>query len=185
MKVIFFFILITLITSCLQRNEQKAEVHQHEIKVISKPHPFFNINDCDSLSSFPHSDTLIKLNFYDSLYLPKTVLEALNVLDTGSNEYAKHLFKICDEIEFHFGLGMWMRNNWGLWTMSDLAIDYFDIFGESHIDDISNNILMLNRLILNKDTVKLNRFFDFEFKYTQDSSKLLAFKSSVLERFDD
>ncbi len=40
----------------------------------------------------------------------------------------------------HFALGMWIRNNWGLWAGSRLAT-YFDEQGIHHPDDMSGVIL--------------------------------------------
>lgn len=40
----------------------------------------------------------------------------------------------------HRGLGMWMRNNWGLWAGSRLA-EYFNGMGVFHPDDMSGIIL--------------------------------------------
>jgi len=43
-------------------------------------------------------------------------------------------------IEYHFGLGVWLRNNWGLWGGSRLAT-YFKKIGLVHPDDMSGLIL--------------------------------------------
>jgi hypothetical protein len=43
-------------------------------------------------------------------------------------------------IRYHMGLGMWMRNNWGLWGGSRLA-KYFNGIGIFHPDDMSGVIL--------------------------------------------
>jgi hypothetical protein len=40
----------------------------------------------------------------------------------------------------HFGLGMWMRNNWGLWKGGTLA-KYFNELGIYHPDDMSSIIM--------------------------------------------
>lgn len=45
-----------------------------------------------------------------------------------------------DLIEHHMGLGMWMRNNWGLWRESRLQ-RYFIGLGVRHPDDMSGIIL--------------------------------------------
>ncbi len=42
--------------------------------------------------------------------------------------------------EFHMGLGMWMRNNWGLWGNSHLA-KHFNQLGIHHPDDMSEIII--------------------------------------------
>lgn len=45
-----------------------------------------------------------------------------------------------DMSEYHFGLGMWLRNNWGLWAGSRLA-KWFNEKGVFHPDDMSGVIL--------------------------------------------
>ncbi|MBN1570409.1 MAG: sel1 repeat family protein [Acidobacteria bacterium] len=45
-----------------------------------------------------------------------------------------------DMIEYHFSLGMWMRNQWGLWGNGPLA-KYFEKMGLHHPDDMSGVIL--------------------------------------------
>ena len=43
-------------------------------------------------------------------------------------------------IDMHHGLGMYLRNQWGLWSGSRLA-DYFHEMGIHHPDDMSGIIL--------------------------------------------
>ena len=45
-----------------------------------------------------------------------------------------------DTAMHHFGLGMWMRNNWGLWRGARLA-KWFNAHGIEHPDDMSSIIL--------------------------------------------
>jgi len=45
-----------------------------------------------------------------------------------------------DMIEYHFGLGTWLRNNWGLWGRSRLA-EWFNARGIHHAEDMSGIIL--------------------------------------------
>jgi len=63
----------------------------------------------------------------------------------------------------HFGLGLWMRNNWGLWANSRLA-EYFRGIGILHPDDMSGIILTSYIRHLNKQPVKLQA----QIKYYQD-----------------
>lgn len=41
----------------------------------------------------------------------------------------------------HFGLGMWMRNNWGLWNMESRLIKYCASIGFGDADDASSMII--------------------------------------------
>jgi hypothetical protein len=45
-----------------------------------------------------------------------------------------------DMIQYHHGLGTWMRNNWGLWRGSRLS-EWFNERGVEHPDDMSGIIL--------------------------------------------
>lgn len=64
----------------------------------------------------------------DKLIAPK---EIENIKNSTDEKYM---------VGFHMGLGMWMRNNWGLWHGSKLK-DYFMDLGIDHADDMSGIIL--------------------------------------------
>jgi hypothetical protein len=65
-------------------------------------------------------------------------------LDSILTSENKELIRSLEEKDFlsrtHFALGMWIRNNWGLWAGSRLAT-YFDEQGIHHPDDMSGVIL--------------------------------------------
>jgi len=46
-----------------------------------------------------------------------------------------------DMCKYHFFLGMWIRNNWGLWKKNSKLYDYFKGMGLWHADDMSSVIL--------------------------------------------
>ncbi len=58
-------------------------------------------------------------------------------------------------IQYHFGLGMWMRNNWGLWRGSRLA-RWFNAKGIKHPDDMSGIILYSFWRHLNQKPIALD-----------------------------
>lgn len=68
-----------------------------------------------------------------------------------------------DLVDLHFGLGLWMRNNWGLWRGSRLN-KYFNDLGIYHPDDISGIILDSYWRRLNDLPIKLEE----QIKYYQD-----------------
>ena len=80
----------------------------------------------------------------DGIYIPRNIEECFNVLDTLL--YAKDRLTIMAQfnresmVNFHFGLGLWMRNNWGLWGGSRLKT-YMKQRGVYHPDDMSGRIL--------------------------------------------
>jgi hypothetical protein len=79
----------------------------------------------------------------DGVYIPKD-------LDDGHRELKNMLPKELisemkrgtedDMVQYHSGLGMWLRNNWGLWKGSRLS-EYFNNIGIYHPDDMSGIIL--------------------------------------------
>ncbi len=70
-----------------------------------------------------------------------------------------------DLIEYHFGLGMWMRNNWGLWRGSRLQ-EYFVELGYEHPDHVSGTILFFFWWHLNGIPVDIERQAEVN-KYSQ------------------
>ncbi len=66
-------------------------------------------------------------------------------------------------IRYHRGLGMWMRNNWGLWKGSGLS-SYFNKLGIDHPDDMSGIILNSFWRHLNGQPLELKK----QVKYYQD-----------------
>ena len=57
---------------------------------------------------------------------PKTAAEAFKRLDRRlTNEEKLQIAKAKDLVEFHFGLGMWIRNYW-IYTGEFVPVDQFD-----------------------------------------------------------
>lgn len=85
--------------------------------------------------------------------IPKSLAEAIEALDKQLPSEEKEKWMAMDGREAvvlaHFGLGMWMRNNWGLWSGSELSA-YFNSLGISHPDDMSGIILKAYWHHLNK-----------------------------------
>lgn len=57
-------------------------------------------------------------------------------------------------VQYHMSMGLWMRNNWGLWAGSRLA-KYFNGIGIFHPDDMSGIILDSFWRHLNAQPIKL------------------------------
>lgn len=80
----------------------------------------------------------------DKVYIPKNLADCHRTLDTLLSDSTQQRILSMTEKEFksgaHFGLGMWMRNNWGLWRGSRLQY-YFEKKGLYHPDDMSGLIL--------------------------------------------
>ena len=80
----------------------------------------------------------------NSVYIPASLKDCFVQLDSIFTDSSKSHFKTITEDQFssqmHFGFGMWMRNNWGLWRGSQLA-KYFHDKDIHHADDMSGIIL--------------------------------------------
>jgi hypothetical protein len=68
-----------------------------------------------------------------------------------------------DMVRYHFGMGMWLRNNWGLWGNSRLAT-WFNERGIHHPDDMSAIILDSYWRHLNQRQINLEE----QIKYYQE-----------------
>lgn len=114
----------------------------------------------------------------DLKYKPKDLGEAILQLEKMHHDTTKQKILGMTEREFignsHFGLGMWMRNNWGLWKGGELA-KHFNSIGIYHPDDMSGIILTsyyrhLNgqdrQLGANKTLSRLLESFDRTFQQT-------------------
>lgn len=80
----------------------------------------------------------------DGVYIPRNLEESFHVLDTLLTAKDIQLIRSLPERDamsaFHFGLGMWLRNNWGLWGGSRLQ-RYFIQRGVEHPDNMSGTLL--------------------------------------------
>jgi hypothetical protein len=80
----------------------------------------------------------------DGRYIPKDLGECFVELDKILNDVdRKEMSALKDRnemIRYHLGLGMWLRNNWGLWGGSRLR-KYFTERGVTHPDNMSVVIL--------------------------------------------
>lgn len=78
----------------------------------------------------------------DGVYIPRNMEDCFHTLDSLLNPHDRNHIKACNgELgQFHFSLGLWIRNNWGLWGGSRLQCYLYDR-GTYHPDDMSGQIL--------------------------------------------
>jgi len=86
----------------------------------------------------------------------------------------KLTIKVLTENEFsgryHLGLGMWMRNNWGLWKGSRLS-KYFNSLGIYHPDDMTGVIFNSYHRTMLGNEIKLNEQVKFYQDYWEKSKR--------------
>ncbi|HKQ46666.1 MAG TPA: DUF6794 domain-containing protein [Phycisphaerae bacterium] len=76
-------------------------------------------------------------------------------------------------IVHHFGLGLWIRNNWGLWGNSRLA-KYFESHGVHHPDDMSGIILTSFWRRLNNQPLRFEEQIEFYQTYWKKQREIAA-----------
>lgn len=89
--------------------------------------------------------------------VPETLEECFVELEKFLSEEELEEFKGTKEDDlagYHFGLGSWIRNNWGLWLDSPLA-RYFRGIEIDHPDDMSAIILTCFHRYLNGRDIRL------------------------------
>ena len=78
------------------------------------------------------------------VYIPSDIQDCFQELDKMLTPSVRESFRTSDEsglFKYHFGLGMWIRNNWGLWIEDSRLKQYFDSLGGIHADDVSSLII--------------------------------------------
>lgn len=101
---------------------------------------------------------------------PTTLIETFIYLDYIFDDTTKYGFMTLPEdistSRLHFELGMWIRNNWGLWRNSELK-NYFVDKGIVHPDNMSGIILTSYHRHLNNKPIDLEGQIKFYQKWDQ------------------
>ncbi len=105
---------------------------------------FFTLSTFVSQGQSAKHSTAQLISKKDRKYIPKDLDDCINQIDKFWDDTMKAKAILMTEEEFrgryHFGLGLWIRNNWGLWKGSRLS-KYFNNLGIYHPDDMSGIIL--------------------------------------------
>ncbi|MEM6516987.1 MAG: leucine-rich repeat domain-containing protein, partial [Bacteroidota bacterium] len=117
--------------------------------------------------------------YINGIYIPKNLNECFDQLNLMFSPKRIKEIKTKSEEEFsvgsHFGLGMWIRNNWGLWQGSRLY-KYFNEKGLNHPDDMSSVILTFYHRHLNNRNLKLINQIKGYKEYWKKANKEIASK---------
>jgi len=110
----------------------------------------------------------------NGIYIPQNIEDCFLQIDIFWADSTKELVKSWSENEFianaHFGFGMWMRNNWGLWGGSRLQV-YFNNIGIYHPDDMSGIILTSYHRKLNNKKIELKKQIKYYKSYWKSTNK--------------
>lgn len=78
------------------------------------------------------------------IYIPANLQDCLQELDKIFPVSMRDGISACSEgdlTRYHFGLGLWIRNNWGLWSDASPLRQFFASQGKYSADDMSSIIL--------------------------------------------
>src|SRR5690606_10277026 len=95
--------------------------------------------------------TNLKADSINHVYIPKDLNDCFIQLNKILKPIDIEKIKSSKGIDYHMGLGMWIRNNWGLWGGSRLQ-QYFIKKGYDHPDSMSSIILASYIKWLNGDS---------------------------------
>lgn len=115
----------------------------------------------------------------NGVYIPKDLKDSFSQINILWSDSVKIKVKAMKESDFvnnsHFGFGMWMRNNWGLWKGSRL-FRYLNEKGLNHPDDMSSVILTSYHRHLNNRNLKLRNQIKGYKDYWKKANKETASK---------
>jgi len=109
--------------------------------------------------------------------IPKNLNECFGILDKIFNESEtdKNWFKSANEEdvlgELHHGIGMWIRNKWGLWKKESDMYNYFNKMGLWHADNMSSVILKSYHRFVNGKDLNLKEQITHYLDYWKDYEK--------------
>ncbi|MEO1054375.1 MAG: DUF6794 domain-containing protein [Bacteroidota bacterium] len=127
-----------------------------------------------------------KLDSIDGVYIPVDLYDCFEQINSFLGDSTKQqVAKLSDE-DFagrsHFGLGLWMRNNWSLWGGSRLS-KYFNDLGIHHPDDMSGIILDSYHRQLTGKKIELKKQIKYYQGYWKEAEKRM--KKERLEVFKE
>lgn len=112
--------------------------------------------------------------YLEGIYIPENLNDCFNELNSLFDKKLIEEIKMKTEKEFtsksHFGMGLWIRNNWGLWKGSRLY-HYFKSIGIFHPDDMSGIILTSYHRNLNGIEIQLENQIKYYQEYWKDQKK--------------
>ena len=153
LKILTLVYLILLI-ACKNANDERGYVntndHKTEVSKTSKTLEHNYTDDSITNLISKSSNAKCRIDSSEGVYIPKNLKESHLVLDTMLSDSSKIL--IANGEESHFGLGMYLRNNWGLWNGGRLKC-YFEHQGIKHPDHMSGMIIHTYSMKLNNNKI--------------------------------
>jgi hypothetical protein len=124
-------------------SEQKSQITQAELEALEPCFKaYFEHMSSDARLEQVSEEAKLKIGLKElGACNPKNFNAALSCLQKHLSPDAKKLISTKDgRVDAHMWLGMFLRNNWGLWSGSELALD-MRRHGFTHPDDMSSVIM--------------------------------------------
>lgn len=115
--------------------EDHAQYNEFKINDKNDPWPINTVTTKDSTMIF------YKVRETVVIKKPCNLIQAHEYLDDIFKKENIKVDSSFNGIEYHHGLGTWMRNNWELWSGNSHLFDYYIERGINHPDDMSGDIL--------------------------------------------
>jgi hypothetical protein len=68
-----------------------------------------------------YHNEIVNIFYHDTVYIPRDLEDCFDELEHMLDPRDIKKIKTGKTIEYHHGLGTWLRNNWGLWRGSRLS----------------------------------------------------------------
>lgn len=168
---LYFFLLIILSSACNAQTETNTNPWLEPPRVVEVP-KIKSSETSDKDSEIYKINPTPDENNSSKVYIPKNLEDSFVELNRMLHPKFIEKFKNGGKDEIakqHFGLGLWMRNNWGLWANSRLA-EFFMERGLNHPDDMSSIILSNFQLRLNGKPLEVEK----QIAYFKEYARLAA-----------
>jgi len=120
-------------------------------------------------------------------YIPINLEDSFNYLNCNLSANDIKSFKEKDEreavSEFHFSIGLFMRNNWGLWSGESELFEFFENLGVTHPDDISGIIITSYHREINGKNTQFDKIVSEVKAYWE--RRELEEKEELKQKFDN
>lgn len=154
---------------CGDCNEIDKETYklsrQQESPITVEDVDEFYKNKTHNIDPKTHSDDNLSEEKRLDDIIPKNLEEGINLLTTNENkEYARNKTEDDFVCGLHFNFGRALRNEWGLWSGSDLS-RWFNERGIYHADDMSSIIITSTYRVFNNREIDLDKQIEKYRKY--------------------
>ena len=127
----------------MKRKHRKIDINELNNKIVKKKmeNPLYILNELDlRFLNLPYMAKQMRGKKMNGEKIPRNIEEAIAGLDSLLSMEDKEYLKENGSIAVHHTLGMYIRNEWGLWTGSELKSE-LEKKGLTHPDDMSDYII--------------------------------------------